>query len=70
MALDIGGFAASVFMRGIPCNYIPTTLLSMVDASVGGKTAVNYQSKNMLGTITQPKNVYINVGFLKTLDRR
>lgn len=70
MALDIGGFAASIFMRGIRCNYIPTTLLSMVDASVGGKTGINFLGKNTIGSITQPLNVYINVDFLQTLERR
>ena len=70
MALDIGGFVASIFMRGINCNYIPTTLLSMVDASVGGKTGINFLGKNTIGTIKQPLNVLINPDYLKTLERR
>lgn len=66
----MGGFATSVFMRGMRCNYIPTTLLSMVDASVGGKTGVNSEGKNTVGTIKQPEVVFINVDYLKTLERR
>lgn len=68
--MDIGGFVASVFLRGVKCNYIPTTLLSMVDASVGGKTGINFGGKNMVGTIKQPQTVYINLEYLKCLDRR
>ena len=68
---DIGGFAASVFMRGIPYIQVPTTLLSQVDSSVGGKTGVNSpRGKNMIGTFYQPKAVLIDPGFLKTLSRR
>lgn len=57
-------------MRGMRCNYIPTTLLSMVDASVGGKTGVNFEGKNTIGLIKQPEMVYMNVEYLKTLNRR
>ncbi len=65
---DIGGFAASTFKRGIDFINIPTTLLSMADASVGGKTGINFSGiKNHIGTITQPKAVFVNVDFLKTL---
>lgn len=65
---DIGGFTASVFKRGLPFINLPTTLLSMADASVGGKTGINFSSfKNLIGTITQPEGVFINSGFLKTL---
>jgi 3-dehydroquinate synthase len=70
MALDIGGFASSIFMRGIQSNYIPTTLLSMVDASIGGKTGINFMGKNTIGIIKQPLNVFINTQYLKTLKRR
>jgi 3-dehydroquinate synthase len=65
---DIGGFAASTFKRGINFVNVPTTLLSMADASVGGKTGINFSGiKNHIGTITQPKAVFVNTGFLKTL---
>jgi len=65
---DIGGFAASTFKRGIDFINIPTTLLAMADASIGGKTGINFGGiKNHIGTITQPKGVFINTGFLNTL---
>lgn len=68
---DTGGFCASVFKRGIDFVNVPTTLLSMADASIGGKTGVNLaRVKNVLGTITQPQGVFIDPGFLKTLPRR
>jgi len=68
---DIGGFAASTFKRGIDFVQVPTTLLSQVDASVGGKTGIDMdQVKNIIGTFTQPKAVFIEPQFLKTLDRR
>lgn len=66
---DLGGFAASLYMRGINYVQVPTTLLSMVDSSVGGKTGVNFlTSKNNIGAFHQPKAVYIDTDFLKTLD--
>ena len=66
---DIAGFAASVYMRGIDFIQVPTTLLACVDSSVGGKTAVNTNfGKNLIGTFYQPKSVFINPNFLKTLD--
>lgn len=66
---DIAGFVSATYCRGIPVIYIPTTLLAMVDASIGGKTGVNTpQGKNMIGTFTQPIRVYIDVDFLETLD--
>ena len=66
---DLAGFAASTYMRGIDFIQIPTTLLSAVDSSVGGKTAIDFQdSKNIIGTFYQPKKVFININFLKTLD--
>lgn len=68
---DLGGFIASVYKRGIDFINIPTSLLAMVDASVGGKTGINFDGlKNAIGTITQPKAVFINPDFLKTLSGR
>jgi 3-dehydroquinate synthase len=68
---DMGGFVASTFKRGIDFINIPTTLLSMVDASIGGKTGVDLGSlKNQVGVINQPKMVLIFPEFLKTLDPR
>lgn len=68
---DIAGFAASLYMRGIRFVQVPTTLLSQVDSSVGGKTAVNHPlGKNMIGTFWQPSLVWIDVETLKTLPRR
>jgi 3-dehydroquinate synthase len=65
---DLGGFAASTFMRGIPFIQIPTTLLSQVDASVGGKTGINFSGlKNIIGVFNQPYKVIIDVDTLKTL---
>jgi 3-dehydroquinate synthase len=68
---DMGGFAASTYKRGIDFVHVPTTLLSQVDASVGGKTGIDITSiKNIIGTFTQPKAVFINYGFLATLPAR
>ena len=68
--LDFAGFCASVYMRGIPCMYVPTTLLSMVDGSEGGKTGINfYGTKNIIGTFTQPVKILRNVDFLPTLPQ-
>ncbi len=68
---DMTGFAASIFLRGIDFVQIPTTLLSQVDASVGGKTGVNNRfGKNLIGTFYQPKAVYCETDFLKTLQNR
>jgi 3-dehydroquinate synthase len=68
---DLGGFAASTFKRGIDFVHVPTTLLSQVDASVGGKTGIDIDSiKNIIGTFTQPKAVFIEDEFLKTLPAR
>ena len=68
---DIAGFAASTYMRGIDFIQIPTTLLSAVDSSVGGKTAIDLPTgKNIIGTFYQPKKVFININFLKTLDEK
>lgn len=68
---DIAGLAASLYMRGVRLVQIPTTLLSQVDSSVGGKTAVDFQSvKNVIGTFYQPSEVIVDPLFLKTLPRR
>ncbi|HKL89984.1 MAG TPA: 3-dehydroquinate synthase [Allomuricauda sp.] len=68
---DMGGFVASTFKRGIDFINIPTTLLSMVDASIGGKTGVDLGSlKNQVGVINQPEMVLIFPEFLNTLDSR
>ena len=68
---DITGFAASTYMRGIDYIQVPTTLLSAVDSSVGGKTAIDLKdAKNIVGTFWQPKAVFININFLNTLDKR
>jgi len=68
---DIAGYAAASFMRGIPFIQIPTTLLSQVDSSVGGKTGINHPlGKNMIGAFYQPQAVIIDMNVLKTLDVR
>lgn len=68
---DLGGFAASTFKRGIDFVHVPTTLLSQVDASVGGKTGIDIDSiKNIIGTFTQPKAVFIEYSFLNSLPQR
>jgi len=69
MLTDLGSFAASTFKRGCDFVNIPTTLLSQVDASVGGKTGFNFNGlKNEIGVINQPRTVIIDTRFLKTLD--
>jgi len=68
---DIAGFAAATFMRGIPYAMVPTTLLSQVDSSIGGKTAVNVpQGKNLIGAFHQPSAVVADTETLKTLHPR
>ena len=68
---DMGGFVASTYKRGIDFINIPTTLLSQVDASVGGKTGIDVDNvKNMVGTFTLPQAVFIESEFLKTLPER
>lgn len=68
---DMTGFAASIYQRGIDFIQIPTTLLSQVDASVGGKTGINNPyGKNLIGSFWQPKAVYCESAFLKTLPKR
>lgn len=70
MVTDLGGFAASTFKRGIDFINIPTTLLAMVDASVGGKTGINFGGlKNEIGVFNDSKYVILDTHFLQTLDR-
>ena len=70
MVTDLGGFAASTFKRGIAYINIPTTLLAMVDAAVGGKTGINFDGlKNEVGVFSPAASVVIDTEFLKTLDR-
>ena len=71
MVTDLGGFAAATFKRGIACVNIPTTLLAMVDAAVGGKTGINLDGlKNEVGAFSSPRAVVIDTEFLRTLDDR
>ncbi len=68
---DLAGFAASAYMRGIDFYNIPTTLLSQIDSSIGGKTAINFGGvKNIVGAFYQPKKVLIDPDLLKTLPKR
>jgi 3-dehydroquinate synthase len=65
---DVAGFIASIFMRGVRFGFIPTTLLAITDASLGGKNGVNFNNvKNVLGVINEPDFVFIDYSFLKTL---
>lgn len=71
MVTDLGGFAASTFKRGIAYINLPTTLLAMVDASVGGKTGINFNGlKNEIGVFRQAERVIIDTTFLQTLDEK
>lgn len=68
---DLAGYLASTYMRGIKYIQIPTTLLAMIDSSVGGKTAINTKfGKNLIGTYYQPKCVFIDTDFLLTLPKK
>lgn len=67
---DTAGFAASIYMRGIRWVTVPTTLLGMADAAVGGKTAVNLVAKNMVGSFHQPRFIVADTEFVKTLGER
>ncbi|HXH20655.1 MAG TPA: 3-dehydroquinate synthase [Dehalococcoidia bacterium] len=71
MVGDLAGFVAATYMRGVPVVQVPTTLLGMVDASIGGKTAVNHAGiKNIVGAFYQPRAVVADAATLKTLPRR
>ncbi len=67
---DTAGFAASIYMRGIRWATVPTTLLGMADAAVGGKTAVNLVAKNMVGSFHQPRFIVADTEFVETLSER
>lgn len=68
---DLVGFVAATFMRGIPVVQIPTTLLAMVDSSIGGKTAVDTpHGKNLIGSFWQPHRIYMDLATLQTLPKR
>ncbi|MBR6322475.1 MAG: 3-dehydroquinate synthase [Lachnospiraceae bacterium] len=68
---DLAGFTAACYMRGVDFYNIPTTVLSQVDSSIGGKTAVNFEGvKNIVGAFYQPKKVLVDTDLLSTLDRR
>ncbi|MCB0329353.1 MAG: 3-dehydroquinate synthase [Bdellovibrionales bacterium] len=70
MVTDLGGFVSSTFMRGLSAAHMPTTLLAQVDASIGGKTGVNFGgTKNIIGTFSQPRAVFIDTDFLTTLPQ-
>lgn len=64
---DLGGFVAGCFLRGIPVIHVPTTLLAMVDAAIGGKTAIDLHGKNLVGTFHHPRLVLADTDFLVTL---
>ncbi len=67
---DFGGMVASLILRGIKWSVVPTTMLSMIDAAIGGKVAINSEyGKNLVGAFNLPENIYIVNDFLKTLDK-
>lgn len=68
---DLAGFVAATYMRGIRIAQVPTSLLAMVDSSIGGKTAIDTaRGKNLIGSIWQPERIYIDLDFLNTLPKR
>ena len=68
---DITGFVASTYMRGVKFGFISTSLLGMVDASIGGKNGINFNGyKNIIGTISQPLFIYWSIDFLDTLPQK
>ncbi len=70
VACDLGGFIAATFLRGIAWVALPTTLLAQIDASIGGKTGVNFRAKNIIGAIHQPALVLADIDTLRSLPRR
>ena len=71
VVVDMGGWVASCYMRGVPYVNLPTTLVGQVDAGIGGKLAVNHEvAKNLIGGFWQPRGVISDVSFLRTLERR
>ena len=67
---DLTGYVAATFMRGVPVVQIPTSMMSMVDSSVGGKTAINVPAgKNLIGAFHQPRRVYADLNLLKSLHQ-
>ncbi|GIV23575.1 MAG: 3-dehydroquinate synthase [Bacteroidia bacterium] len=69
--LDVGGFVASTWKRGVPFVYVPTTLIAQVDAAIGGKTGINFKAgKNLIGTFAEPVAIWAYRGFLETLPAR
>lgn len=68
---DMAGFIAATFMRGIKFVQVPTTLLAMVDSSIGGKTAIDVPlGKNLIGAFWQPQRIFVDLAFLETLPER
>lgn len=68
---DLGGFVAATYKRGIACMHVPTSLMGMVDAAIGGKTAIDLgQVKNVVGAFHDPEGVFIHMPFLRTLSKR
>jgi 3-dehydroquinate synthase len=71
VVVDMGGWVASCYMRGVPYVNLPTTLVGQVDAGIGGKLAVNHEvAKNLIGGFSQPRGVISDVSLLRTLERR
>ena len=68
---DLAGFTAASVLRGVPLIHMPTSLLAMVDSSIGGKTGINHSTgKNLVGAFYQPEAVFADIGYLATLERK